>query len=335
MHSFYFAPIMYNYTFKAPNTPMFSKFLFCLLSLITLTSSFLKAQHKVAITIGDTPNTRQYQADGYEQVFLDTLDALKIPVAAFINEGKVYKTSYDAISKNKGLLENWVKRDYVTLGNHTFSHYKYSTTDFQEFEQDLRKGAYMTEEFATKYNKTIRYYRAPFNDLGKDSTQHTLMYELLKELNYISTPFTVESSDWMFNFIYEHYMSEGNHEEAKKIGELYVEKTLKYFDFFEKLSVQKYDRNIAQIYLCHDNLLNTHYLGKLKHHLSTKGYSFVSLDEALTDEVYAQDFVYHKKWGVSWLYRWMPTQKERIKFMRSEPEIEYIEQLYNQLSKSE
>src|SRR5690606_8971677 len=111
-----------------------------------------------------------------------------------------------------------------------------------------------------------------------------------------------------------------------------VEKTLEYFDFFEKFSTEKYGRSVNQIYLCHDNLINTDFLEPLINQLKKKKYSFISLDEALTDSVYKQEDTYYKKWGISWFYRWIKTQDERTKYMKSEPSTTEIEKLYNKIS---
>ncbi len=76
------------------------------------------------------------------------------------------------------------------------------------------------------------HFRFPYNDLGIDSLQHAKIDSVLAMKNYVSSPFTVESSDWMFNYIYEYYLSQSNFKKAKEIGELYVSKTIDYIHFF-------------------------------------------------------------------------------------------------------
>ena len=304
-----------------------------LLNIILFLAICLTAnsQTNVAITIDDVPNTRKFQVDNYQSILLNKLDSLNIPIAIFINEGLIYKTT--AISKNFELLVNWVKKDYAILGNHTFSHSKYSTTGFDNFKIDIEKGEYITRELADKYNKKLQHFRFPYNDLGKDSTQHVRIDSFLEARKYISTPFTVESSDWMFNYVYEYYLSNENLQKAKEIGDLYVTTTMKYFHFFDSLSVQLYGRKINQIYLCHDNTLNADYLTEIVEKLKQENFNFIDLDEAIQDSVYQQTYQYYRKWGVSWFYRWIPTQKERVKWMKKEPSTSEIEALYNKLSK--
>lgn len=297
---------------------------------LLLQSTGLLAQKMVAITIDDVPNTTLYQQQNHQAHLLQQLDTLQIPTAIFINEGLLYKTA--AISKNFDWLHQWVKREYTTLGNHTFSHARYSTTG-TSFFADILKGASISSELAAYYNKPLHHFRFPYNDLGKDSLQQAAIDSFLTKQGYQSTPFTIESSDWLYNAVYQYYWEQENKEKAQEIGQQYITKTLAYFDFFETLALHDYGRPVKHIYLCHDNLLNAHYLSSLIAQLKARNYQFISLDEALEDPIYQQTNYYHKKWGISWFYRWKAIHKERIQFLRQEPSTTEIEALYERLLK--
>ncbi|PWH87224.1 polysaccharide deacetylase family protein [Brumimicrobium oceani] len=307
------------------------KNLYLLLILIGISfSNPLYTQTKIAITIDDVPNTRVFKANNYNSILLNKLDSLSIPICIFVNEGLIYKQ--DSIFKNKELLNEWAKRDYITLGNHTFGHSKYSEVGFEEFKKDLIKGEPLLNSMAEKYDKKIQYFRFPYNDLGQDSLAQFKINNLLKTRNYISTPFTIESADWVYNYIYRYYLANSEWEKAEEIGQLYVEASLDFFHFFDSLSMEKYGRKINQIFLCHDSHLNEAYLVEIIAHLKSKKYNFVSLEEALLDPVYAQKSNYHKAKGISWMYRWMKTEEERKKWMKKEPDISEIEILFKELS---
>lgn len=298
-------------------------------AIFLLVSVFGYTQTKVSITIDDVPNTRQYYADGFRSKLLEQLDSLQIPVAIFINEGLIAKN--ESIDENKELLNEWVAKPYITLGNHSYSHLRYSEVGVDSFKVDLLKGQILTKDLANQYAKPLQYFRFPFNDLGKDKEQHLQMGRILDSLGYINTPFTVESSDWMYSYIYDYYLEHGEQEQAKTIGERYVSTTLKYFQFFDSLAMKLYGRKVSQIYLCHDNAMNAKYLPEILMQLKDKQYQFVSLEQAMTDSVYNQKDLYHKKWGISWFYRWMDSQEERVKWMKAEPNTAEVDSLYNQL----
>jgi len=302
-----------------------------LLSLFLLVSAIaVKGQSQVAITIDDVPNKTFFIKENNKHQILSTLDSLNIPITAFINEGKLFKE--DSIAK-KEILNQWASRKYVTLGNHTYSHLRYSDVGFEAFTEDIKKGEIITKKLAVKNKKALKYFRFPYNDLGKDSVQHKSIKEYLEENKYQITPFTIESMDWMYNYVYEYYLSKNETEKAAKIGQDYVNVTLDYFNYIEEITQIKYGRKIKQIYMCHDNILNATYLPSIINQLNLKNYTFISLEKALKDKVYQQNDYYNKKWGISWIYRWMNNQEERTAFMKKEPNTADIENLYNTIQK--
>lgn len=289
-------------------------------------------ERRVAITIDDVPNTRSAEEFNNQSKLLEELDRKAVPVTIFINEKLIYRG--DSIV-NKTILEQWMNRSYVTPGNHTYLHSRYSDVGYDAFSKDILKGEKLTRSLASKQGKELRYFRFPFNDLGKDSAQHVQMQQFLSNNNYISTPFTVETSDWMFGALYEMSLNDGDTTRAMELGEMYVEETIKSFRFFDSLMIAKYGRRIDQIYLCHDNRLNEDYLARLIDRLDAEGYAFISLDEAMKDEVYDQEDTYWKKWGISWCYRWM-NATDRKQAMMSEPNLGGIEEIYlNEVNKKQ
>ncbi len=117
-----------------------------------------------------------------------------------------------------------------------------------------------------------------------------------------------------------------------KIGEQYVTHTLDMFQYFETLTQQLYGRAIRHIYLCHDNRLNTDFMEKLLNGLRAHGYSFITLKEALEDNVYQSNEYYFGRYGFSWIYRWQQNGEKRRQMMRGEPVDEDFRKAYDQLA---
>lgn len=292
-------------------------------------STFANAQSKIAITIDDVPSTRKFERRNFQTPFLNQLDSLGIPATIFINEGTLYNTDY--VSKNFDLLNRWIESEYITPGNHTFSHLRYSAVGYKKFVADIEKGEAITRELAKKHGKSLKYFRFPYNDLGADSLQQVQIQTYLNEKGYVSTPFTVESSDWVFNALYEHYLKKNDLLKAKEIANEYINTTLACFSYFDSLAIARYNRPIHQIYLCHDNSLNADYFSILVEKLKERGHTFITLDEAMQDKVYQQKNNYSKKWGISWFYRWMNDETEMKKLMRAEPDISDIYERYQKI----
>ncbi len=308
------------------NRPLKSLILF----LSLLASSYLSfAQSFVSITIDDVPNTRKYEKDHFNSKLLNKLESLNIPVGIFINEGNINKT--DSISKNLELLDKWVQSPLISIGNHSYSHARFSEVGVERFKVEIEKGELLSKELSKKYRKPLNYFRFPYNDLGKDTAQHIEIKQFLETKNYTIMPFTIESIDWMFNYIYEYYLSKNDSINSKIIGEKYIAITIAYFDFFESLTQKLYGRIINQIYLCHDNSLNADYLELLVQRLINKNYKFISFETALNDNIYNQTDKYYQKWGISWIYRWLENNNQINSYLKSEPDTTDIEKLYGKI----
>ncbi|MBO9614147.1 MAG: polysaccharide deacetylase family protein [Dyadobacter sp.] len=304
-----------------------------LAALACICALYAHAQERsVSITIDDVPNVHLYVADGNVSRLLKKLDSMSLPVAIFINEGHLKQNK--SFEQNKKLLESWISKPYVTVGNHSYSHENYGETSFEAFSEDVLKGEELTRKMAENAGKKLEYFRFPFNGMGKDSAEQARMHAFLTEHHYISTPFTVESEDWLFTQLYEKALKEGKVEEAKAIGNRYVDLSLKLFDHFDKIALKVTGKPVKQIYLCHDNRLNTDYLPVLIKKLKEKQYRMISLTEALSDDAYRLPLHYNGNWGFSWIYRWVKDVGERRSFMQSEPSDKEAQQAYETLTKN-
>lgn len=289
------------------------------------------AQKEVSITLDDVPNVGLYHKDNHRSLLLETITRLQLPVTIFSNEGNLYLTP--SAADNYNALAQWIANKNITAGNHTFNHVGYSTVGAAVFEESVVKGEVITENLLKQQGKTLRYFRFPFNDMGKDSTMHRQMKTFLQNKGYSIAPFTIENSDWAYSAVYEDALQHGDNAKAKSIGSTYVGTTLALFDYFEALCLKQIGRPIKHIYLCHDNALNTDYLPALVEGLKKKGYTFITLDKALTDDVYAQKEYYTGSAGFSWLYRWEPDAEKRKSLLRAEPEDAALVKAYEALQK--
>lgn len=169
--------------------------------------------------------------------------------------------------------------------------------------------------------------------MGKDSLEHERIQKFLADKSYISTPFTVESEDWLYAELYNKAIREKDNKSAEKIGDRYVQMTLKIFNYFDSLSISTFGRSVNQIYLCHDSKLNTDYLSEIIQKLKEKDYRFVSLKDAMSDPVYKSKEYYQGNNGISWIYRWMEIAEKRRAAMRAEPSDPEMQEAFKELSK--
>ncbi|MEO0470079.1 MAG: polysaccharide deacetylase family protein [Bacteroidota bacterium] len=291
-----------------------------LLLCFLLLPGFLLAQKKVCITIDDLPFIG-YPAGRLADVTVATdslLAALtrhNVAAIGFVNENKI--TRKREKKARLALLEKWVQAGFE-LGNHTFSHPSLSKVPLADYQADVLKGEILTRKLLQAYDQVPRYFRHPFTHTGPTVEIKAAFEAFLDSLGYAVAPFTVESADYIYNAVYAGAKFKGDTATMRFAAEEYIQHTSRMFDFFEEMSQQTVGRPITHIYLCHANALHADHFDALAEMLEAKGYTFVSLDEALKDPVYQQTDHFIGRFGPSWLHRW--NQETFQEWLRKEPD---------------
>ena len=74
--------------------------------------------------------------------------------------------------------------------------------------------------------------------------------------------------------------------------------------FFERRSVEVLGRECPQVLLIHASRLNAKMLPTLLQMFRERGYTFVSLEQAMDDKCYRTPDTYVGRKGLSWIHRW-------------------------------
>lgn len=269
------------------------------------------AQNQIAITIDDLPFVSELNLKHAEESTDKLLSKIKkngIKAVGFVNEKSVVRLG--EIDNRVAMLERWLFNGNQ-LGNHTFSHASFNATSLEDFKTELLKGEVITSELNKKYRETKKYFRYPFLQTGPDSLKKYGFEKVLAEQGYINAPVTIEADDWYFNKVYMDAMRAGNKELMKTVAEKYIQHNKEYFDYYLKLTQEVVGRPIKHIFLCHANALNADYFDELCKVMTDKGFSFITLDEALTDEIYKHKDTVLTSGGFPWLHRWRMTDKKK------------------------
>lgn len=264
----------------------------------------------VAITIDDLPEATLTTSGTIGEVMaarrslqhiIEALQEHKAPAIGFVNEEKLQAD--DQLDIRVGLLEMWLDEGF-TLGNHTYSHADFQTTPLPEFEDEVVRGEVITGRLLDDHKMKLRYFRFPYNHTGPNKQAKEALLQFLAERNYISTPFTVEHADYIFDQVYASAQKAGDDNAAHRIGAAYLDQLDIAFTFAEKRARDDFGRDIPQVFLIHSNDINAEYLGVMLDRLQQRGYKFISLDEAMADPAYKTADDYVGAYGISWLHRW-------------------------------
>lgn len=275
------------------------------LILFLLFPVILPAQQKtVAFTFDDLPAVQGETAIMHyvTQNLVSRLKAGRIPATGFVNEGKLY-TEGNPDSVRISMLEEWLGNGFQ-LGNHTYSHVYIDRTDVEQYKQDIIKGEQITRPLTAKYGHELKYFRHPQLRTGPTEEYRRALNTFLEEKHYITAPVTMDNDEYIFAHIYAREKKRGNAPLMQAIAREYIAYMDSMTTYYEDLTWRFFGRHIPQTLLLHANELNADYLEDIIALFRKRNYTFVSLDEALTDPAYRLPEAGSTR-GISWIHRWM------------------------------
>jgi peptidoglycan-N-acetylglucosamine deacetylase len=247
--------------------------------------------------------------------FVAMLKPLDTQGTAFVNEGRVCEPT--RVSTLPTALGVWLDGG-LDLGNHSFSHINIHRTTAEAYLADVDAGAPITRAALETRGRTLRWFRHPYLFTGETQEKHDAIAAGLAQRGYTVAPVTIDNNDWMFGDVYRKAEQLGDEALKRRIGEAYVAHMTTVLDFFEPYSAELTGgREPAQILLLHANSLNQDWYPQIHALYLARGYRFVTLEQALSDPIYAHEDRYVRANGISWLHRWTSTEGRPIRW---EPE---------------
>jgi peptidoglycan-N-acetylglucosamine deacetylase len=274
------------------------------------------AERKIAITIDDLPaNGANWmtaaQITTMTKSLVATLRDEKVPAVGFVNERKLY-FQWGEVDERIAALNMWLDAG-LDLGNHTYGHTSLNRAGLKEFEDSVIQGETVTRLLLAQHNMKLRYFRHPYLDTGRDLKMRRAAEAFLAERGYRIAPVTMDAWDWMFAVVYDDAKKRGDAALQQEVVKSYLAYTTEVFAFDEQLSRELLGREPMQVLLLHASQLEGEHIGELLALLRKRGYTFVSLEEALSDPAYASPDTYASDGGTNWLEHWAITRGVKVK----------------------
>jgi hypothetical protein len=126
--------------------------------------------------------------------------------------------------------------------------------------------------------------------------------DFLEQRGYRVAPVTVDYADYSFAGLYTRMLRSGDTDTADKVKQAYLDQVDVGFTHAEKVSKELFGYEPPQILLIHCNELNSVSLRESIARMRNRGYSFITLDEAMADKAYQRPDSFAGPGG-SWLSR--------------------------------
>lgn len=259
----------------------------------TTGSSTASAPARVAITLDDLGATVESADPELSARILKALGAQAAPVAVFVN----------CVHLRDDALALW-QHAGATIGNHTTTHLSLDAAGPDDaWWNDVKS---CDDRLRRNLGEPVRFFRFPYLRYGKTAEFHEHAAQRLSDLGYRVAHVTAATSEWLVAGYYETALARGDAGLAQDLAAAYVEHMVDSLQAAHDLAVRKTGHDVAQITLAHVNRLAGDHLSDVLSALQSRGWHFISLEEALRDPVYAQPDAYVGGCGCSWLARIAP-----------------------------
>jgi len=279
---------------------------------------------QVAVTFDDLP-TPYGELEDMRLITTRLLESVRrnnVPAVGFVNERKLYRRG--EMDARTDLLRAWLDAG-LELGNHTFSHINLQKAPLADYEEDVVRGETVTRMLLAERGMRLRYFRHPFLFTGTTPEYKKGLADFLAARGYTVAPVTFDNGDYIFADVYFKAKKRGDMDTAKRVADAYVPYMESIFEHFERLSSETFGREVRQVLLLHANEINADRFDELAAMMRRRGYSFVTLEEALKDPAYSEPDALYKN-GISWLHRWRMAKGMPVRW---EPEVpKFVDDLY-------
>ena len=266
----------------------------------------------IAITIDDLPFVGPLapgaSAASSLRAMLDALAEAQAPVTGFVVCQRLH-ASPDALAE-------WIARQQP-LANHSTTHVAPESLSEEAWRADVQG---CRDELAALTGAPPRYFRYPMLRTGETRARRDAGFAVLEELGQVRAPVSVDTSEWVLAAPYAEALRAGDEARAASIAEAYVAHLRRAARHYRAVARERVGRDIAHILLLHANALAADHLQRVLAMLRQEGFRFVSLEEALSDPVYAMPDDWVDPVGASWLYRLAPATPEAWGWDRGQEE---------------
>lgn len=297
------------------------------------TSKPQPARKAVALTFDDLP---YMQVGGGQYVtiakrgtteLLRVLKAHNAPAVAVVNESKLIVPN--ELEARLALLRQWVDAG-MTLGNHTYSHADFNRMTVEQYQEEILKGEVLTRRLMESRKPYQLYFRHPMTRTGNTKEKKEAIERFLAARGYKIMPHTIENSDFIFNVGFVNARLKKDQTMVKKLRDAYLDLTFAATDIAERVSPQIFGREIPQVLLLHANDINADCLDEMLRRYETRGYRFITLDEAMNDPAYRTKDTVVSDRGPTWLWRWSKSLGQTMDFKDAPDPPQWVMDLFNQ-----
>lgn len=216
-------------------------------------------------------------AEKRNEAILDAFRAHSIKAAIFVS-GKNVDTPL-----GPRLLKRWNDEGHI-IGNHTYSHRNYETSDFRQYAPDILH----CEALIKDYPQFRRLFRFPYLKEGKTAEHRDRLRSFLAEHGYGAGAVTIDASDWYIDDRLRKRLEADPKADTRGFRDFYLQHIWDRSNYYDQVSRQALGRSVRHTLLVHHSVLNAMYLRDVLDQYKERGWKLIDAEHAYADPVFKQ-----------------------------------------------
>lgn len=203
------------------------------------------------------------------------------PVYGFVNGFRVAQYPYQI-----HILERWHAAG-EPLGNHTWSHPELDKLSPSVYEQNIKRNEALLKRVDP--GGDWHWFRYPFLEEGNTVPKREEVRTWLGTRGYRIAEVSMDFQDYLWNEPYARCEAAGNGAAVKRLHDSYLATAATYIGVYRELSQRLYGHDIPYVLLMHAGAFDAHMLPELIALFRARGFTFVTLEQAMADPGYQTD----------------------------------------------
>lgn len=276
---------------------------------LLLACAISASAQQVAITFDDLPAHGALPPDQTRleiaKSILSTLHAQHMPpVYGFINAAKLEKAPGDL-----AVLKAW-RAAGQPLGSHAYSHPSLNDHTPAEFQADIAKNEPVLSELMQ--GGDWHWFRYPFLWEGDTLEKRRAVRQYLLDHGYRIAQVSIDFEDYLWNAPYARCVVKGDDKAIAALQASYLSTADQYITVFRELTHTLYNRDIPYVLLLHIGAFDAKVLPDLIALFRRRGFTFITLPEAMKDPAYQEDPDIALKYGGAFQEQVAPSRNMEI-----------------------
>jgi peptidoglycan/xylan/chitin deacetylase (PgdA/CDA1 family) len=182
------------------------------------------------------------------------------------------------------LVRDWGEAGH-TIANHTYSHLNLCSekTTLEQFIIETEKNETLLKDIPG-WTKRLRF---PYLKEGETVSKRDGFRSWLTDHGYKSGAVSIDASDWYYNKRYLAWRANHPNDDPTPFRIAYLNHLWNRATYYDSLSEEIHNRSVKHVLLLHTKAINAAFLPDIIAMFRSKGWVFISPEEAYEDPIYA------------------------------------------------